>query len=90
MQNLIFLSLFVTFWFFFKIPCMIWMPMYGLARRGVTPCSKIIVGDELPCTFDGGCWGHTPFQNHGEIKTTVQVIWFRLLISFWGVTPLPL
>ncbi len=25
-----------------------------------------------------------------EIETTVQVIWFRHLISFWGVTPSPL
>ena len=34
--------------------------------------------------------GHTPFQNHGVRETTVQVSWFRPLISFWGVTPLPL
>ncbi len=44
-------------------------PMYGLnahvwSRRGggVTPCSEIIVGDELPFTFEGG--GVTP---HSEI-----------------------
>ncbi len=45
--------------------------MYGLnahvwSRRGVTPCSEIIVGDELPFTFEGlGGGGHTPFQNCG-------------------------
>ena len=39
--------------------------MYGPEGGvGVTPCSEIIVGDELPFTFEGG-GGHTPFQNCG-------------------------
>ncbi len=43
---------------------MVWMPMYG-PEGGVTPCSEIIVGDELPFTFEGG--GVTP---HSKI-----VVW---------------
>ncbi len=62
------------------------MPMYG-PEGGVTPCSEVIVGDELPFTFERG--GSHPIPKLWcEIKTTVQLIWFRHLISFWGVTPL--
>ncbi len=40
--------------FYFKSPCMVWMPMYGPEGGvGVTPCSEIIVGD----------WVYGPFQN---------------------------
>ena len=41
--------------FYFESPC---------CKRGVTPHSEIIVGDEPPCIFEPPCWrggGHTPF-----------------------------
>ncbi len=65
------------------------MPMYG-PEGGVTPCSEILFLDENPFTFHGfGGGGSHPIPKLWcEIKTTVQVIWFRHLISFWGVTPL--
>ncbi len=57
--------------------------MVKLVGVGVTPCSEIFKWEMNYLVLLKEEGSYTPFQNHGEIKTTVQVIWFRHLISFW-------
>ncbi len=54
---------------------------------GVTPHFEIIVGDWRASSGSPKRRGSHPIPNSWcEIETTVQVIWFRYLISFWGGT----